>query len=123
MRLTRENETRDFQTCPITAVGNPIVDDYAPTMGYLAVTPTCVLPGNPVINILSRKDGAYRITTSNGHLVTQGVFRADVTPVSLPSTTGMYIVQLWSADTPEEPYRAIKVLVREQCPICDISSF
>ena len=123
VRLTRENETRDFQTCPITAVGNPIVDDYAPTMGYLAVTPTCVLPGNPVINILSRKDGAYRITTSNGHLVTQGVFRADVTPVSLPSTTGMYIVQLWSADTPEEPYRAIKVLVREQCPICDISSF
>ena len=92
-------------------------------MGYLSVTPTCVVTGHPVIYILSRKDGTYRVTTADGHLVSEGVFRADVTELSLPAVTGMYIVQLWSNDTPEEPYRVIKVLVREQCPNCDPSSF
>jgi hypothetical protein len=92
-------------------------------MGYLSVTPTCVHAGNPLVNILSRKDGTYRVTTSGGRLVTQGVFRAPVTPLTLPVTEGMYVVQLWSNDTPEEPYRAIKVLVSKQCPNCDTSSF
>ena len=92
-------------------------------MGYLGVTPTCVVAGHPIIHILSRKAGTYRITTSDGHLVSQGVFQPDVTEVMVPSVSGMYIVQLWSNDTPEEPYRAIKIVVRDQCPNCDISSF
>ena len=123
VELTREGEEEAFPTCEIQAVANPINNDFEPTMGYLSVTPTCVVTGHPNIYILSRHDGTYRVTTTNGHLVTEGVFRADVTELELPAVTGMYIVQLWSADTPEEPYRAIKVFVREQCPNCDISSF
>ena len=118
VRLTRTNEKEDFQTCPITVAANPIGDTFAPTMGYLSVTPTCVVSGHPYINILSRKDGAYRITNSSGQFVSEGVFRADVTEVKVPEIQGMYIVQLWSNDTPEEPYRAIKILVREKCENC-----
>lgn len=123
VELTRTDETEAFPTCEIQAVANPINNDFEPTLGYLSVTPTCVVTGHPMIYILSRKDGTYRVTSTDGHLVSDGVFRADVTEVNLPAVTGMYIVQLWSNDTPEEPYRAIKVLVREQCPNCDTSSF
>ena len=123
VELVRTDETEAFPTCEIQAVNNPVNNDFEPTMGYLSVTPTCVVTGHPVIYILSRKDGTYRVTTTDGHLVTEGVFRADVTELELPAVTGMYIVQLWSNDTPEEPYRAIKVLVREQCPNCDPASF
>ena len=121
VRLTRTGETTDFQTCPVTVNMNPIGSTYAPTMGYLAVTPTCIVAGHPFINILSRKDGAYRITTSDGQFVSEGVFRADVTEVQVPSVMGMYIVQLWSDDTPEEPYRAIKILVSDKCETCATS--
>ncbi len=121
VRLTRTGETTDFQTCPVTVNMNPIGSTYAPTMGYLAVTPTCIVSGHPFINILSRKDGAYRITTSNGQFVSEGVFRADVTEVQVPSVMGMYLVQLWSDDTPEEPYRAIKILVSDKCETCATS--
>ena len=123
VELIRPNETESFPTCPIVAVANPIVDDFAPRKGYLAVTPTCLVAGNPVTHILSRKDGTYRVTTSEGAFVTEGVFRAPVTPIVIPAVEGMYIVQLWSNDTPEEPYRAIKVLVSQTCPNCDTSSF
>ena len=116
VRLTREGELQDFQTCPITIVRDPINNDFAPDMGYLSVTPTCVCPCHPYINILSRKDGAYRISTLDGIFVQEGVFRADVTNVPFPSTDGWYIVRLWSSDTPEEPYRSIKVLVSPICP-------
>jgi len=118
VELVRTDETEAFPTCPIMVSTN-INNDFAPTMGYLAVTPTCVVTGNPWINILSRKDGMYRISTINGHTVSEGVFYANVTKVGIPAVEGMYIVQLWSDDTPEEPYRAIKVIVREQCPNCD----
>ena len=121
VRLTREGETVDFPSCPITIRTNPTHDDFAPTMGYLSVTPTCVVPGHPIVNILSRKDGTYRVTTSSGQFVKEGVFRADVTPIQIPATEGLYIIQLWSYDTPEEPYRAIKVLVRQQCETCATS--
>lgn len=121
VRLTREGETVDFPSCPITIQSNPIRDDFAPTMGYLSVTPTCVVPGNPVVNILSRKDGTYRVTTSSGQFVKEGVFRADVTPIQIPATEGLYLIQLWSYDTPEEPYRAIKVIVRQRCETCATS--
>lgn len=123
VRLTRTGEEEDFQTCPVTAVSNPIVNDYAPTMSYLSVVPTCVVTGHPYVNILSRKDGKYRITTTEGLLIGEGDFQADATQVAVPAIEGMYIFQLWSKDTPEEPYRAIKVIVRQQCPNCDISSF
>ncbi len=119
--LTRSDDAVTVHTCP--TIATTIYDGYAPTMGYLGVTPTCVVAGHPIIHILSRKPGTYRITTSDGHLVSQGVFQPDVTEVMVPSVSGMYIVQLWSNDTPEEPYRAIKIVVRDQCPNCDISSF
>ena len=119
VRLTREGETQDFQTCPITIIADPIANDFAPTMGYLSVVPTCVVRAHPVVSILSRKDGMYRITTMEGIFVGEGVFRADVTEVEIPNAVdGMYIFQLWSVDTPEEPYRVIKVLVNEQCIDC-----
>ena len=56
-------------------------------------------------------------------MVSEGIFHADVTQVEIPAAEGLYIIQLWSDDTPEEPYRAIKLIVRPQCPTCDISSF
>ena len=120
VRLTRTGETRDFQTCPITIVADPIRDDFSPKMGYLSVVPTCIVTGHPYANILSRKDGMYRVTSIEGRLVQEGVFRADVTEVQLPSVSGMYIFQLWSPDTPEEPYRSIKVIVKEKCEGCNI---
>ena len=123
VELTRVNEKEAFPTCPIVAIPNPINEDYAPKKGYLAVTPTCIVSANPIAHILSRKDGTFRINTSDGTFVTEGVFRAPVTPITLPSAQGLYIVQLWSNDTPEEPYRAIKVIVAPSCPNCDISSF
>lgn len=123
VELLRPEENEAFPTCEIVAVANPVYNDFEPTMGYLGVTPTCVVTGHPFVSILSRKDGTYRVATVEGHLVTEGTFHADVTPVELPAVTGMYIIQLWSPDTQNEPYRAIKVFVREQCPNCDISSF
>ena len=127
VRLKRPNEEQDFQTCPIT-IGAPKVDPYAPTMGYLSVSPTCVPTGHPFVNILSHSPekeatGAYRVSATDGNLIQEGYFHADVTQVELPAIEGMYIFQLWSNDTPEEPYRAIKVIVKQQCPTCDISSF
>ena len=115
VRLTREGEVQDFQTCPITIVADPIDNDFAPTMGYLSVVPTCVCQCHPYIYILSRKDGMYRITTTDGNLAGEGVFHADVTEEAVPATPGMYIVQLWSNDTPEEPYRNIKIIVNPKC--------
>jgi hypothetical protein len=116
VRLTREGEMQDFQTCPITVIPDPINNDFAPNKGYLSVVPTCVCPGHPFINILSRKDGTYRITTLSGAPVKEGVFRADATEVEvLPIEGAMYIVQLWSYDTLEEPYRAIKIMVKSEC--------
>ena len=119
--LTREGETESYPTCPITAVYNPNGTDYSPTMGYLSVTPTCIVRANPITNILSRKGGTYRIASSEGRLVSEGSFEADVTPIQLPAIDGLYIIQLWSPSSPEEPYRAIKVLVREQCENCATS--
>ncbi|MBO4250979.1 MAG: IgGFc-binding protein [Paludibacteraceae bacterium] len=120
--LKRRGEEEVYRTCPIIAAG--IENPYAPTMGYLAVTPTCVVTGHPYVTILSRnKSGTYRISTVDAHLVSEGVFRGDATQVEVPTIEGMYIFQLWSEETPEEPYRAIKILVSEQCPNCDISSF
>ena len=120
VRLTRTGETQDFQTCPITIIADPVYDDFAPTMGYLSVVPTCIDVDYPHAYILSRKDGTYRVSDPNGRLVTSGDFHADVTEVILPSVDGMYIFQLWSPQTPEEPYRAIKVIVSESCPNYDM---
>ncbi len=121
VRLTREGETKNFPTCPITITMDPISNDYAPTMGYLSVTPTCVVTAHPWVNILSRRDGTYRVNSSTGQFIKEGIFRADVTPIEIPAAEGMYIIQLWSQDTPEEPYRAIKVLVRQRCETCATS--
>ena len=123
VELTRTDETEAFPTCEIQAVANPVNNDFAPTKGYLSVTPTCVVAAHPTAYILSRKEGMYRVTTSDGRFVSEGLFRPDVTEFQLPAVSGMYIVQLWSENTPEEPYRAIKVIVRDQCPNCDTSSF
>ena len=123
VELTREGEEEAYPSCPIVAISNPVVNDYAPTQGYLSVTPTCVVTGHPYVTILSRQDGTYRVNTAGGRLVSQGSFHADASEIELPAVEGLYIVQLWSPDTPEEPYRSIKVIVSQQCPNCDISSF
>lgn len=123
VELTRTDETEAFPTCEIQAIANPINNDFAPTMGYLSVTPTCIVKAHPIAYILSRKSGMYRVSTSDGKFVSEGVFQPDVTEINMPDISGLYIVQLWSTDTPEEPYRAIKVLISEQCPNCDTSSF
>ena len=120
VRLTRVGETQDFQTCPIIIVQDPIYEDYAPTMGYLSVVPTCIEVINPYAYILSRKGGTYRITASNGRLITQGNFTPDAYEIQLPAVSGLYIFQLWSPETPEEPYRAIKVIVKEKCEPYDL---
>ena len=112
VRLIRAGEAEEFPTCPITIVQNPNKNDFAPTMGYLSVVPTYVVSGHPVVSILSRKEGTFRITqAASGALVNEGVFHPDVTEVALPPVAGVYIFQLWSEQTPEEPYRNIKVIV------------
>jgi hypothetical protein len=121
VRLTRDGEEEDFPTCPITISLDPVIGSYAPTMGYLAVVPTCVVTAHPYITILSRKSGTYRISTSEGRAFQSGTFQADATQVEVPSTAGMYIVQLWSNDTPEEPYRAVKIVVKDKCETCATS--
>ena len=120
VRLRRTGEEEAFMSCPVTATADPVYDDFTPKKGYLSVVPTCIVRANPHANILSRKDGMYRISNSSGRLVSEGVFRADVTPIELPAVSGLYIVQLWSPDTPEEPYRSIKVIVKEKCEGCNI---
>ena len=122
--LTRNGEKESFPACPlIVKPATGTTPSVTPTIPYLAVTPTCVVIAHPYINILSKKEGTYRVTTTAGRTVTEGTFQPEVTVVQLPETEGLYIVQLWSKDTPEEPYRAIKVIVRQECPNCDISSF
>ena len=120
VRLTRSGDARSFPTCPITIEYAPL-NDYAPTKGYLDVVPTCVVPGHPYVTIMSRHNGHYRITTSGGSAISSGDFQADATVVQVPSVTGMYIVQLWSEETKEEPYRAIKIVVRDICETCATS--
>ena len=120
VRLTRNGETQDFQTCPITIVGDPVPNDFSPKMGYLSVVPTCIVTGHPYANILSRKDGTYRIRSVEGRLINEGTFHADVTEVKLPAINGIYIFELWSPETKEEPYRSIKVIVKETCEGCNI---
>ena len=116
VRLTREGETRDFQTCPITIVADPVNNDFAPNMGYLSVVPKCVCSCHKFIQILSRKDGLYRIHDMIGRRMTgDEVFHADVTEVEVPFPDGVYFVQLWSPDTPEEPYRSIKIIISPLC--------
>jgi hypothetical protein len=82
--------------------------------------PTCIVTGHPYANILSRKDGTYRIRSVEGRLIAEGTFHADVTEVKLPSINGIYIFELWSPETKEEPYRSIKVIVKETCEGCNI---
>lgn len=119
--LTREGENQSFPTCPITVTYDSRFNQYAPTMGYLDVAPTCITTGHPYTTILSRHGGRYRVTTSSGSAITSGNFHADATEIQVPSTSGMYIVQLWSDDTPEEPYRAIKIVVKDICETCATS--
>ena len=121
VRLTRQGENESIASCPITIIADPDGNKQTPTMGYLDVAPSCVPVGHPVTNILSRHDGTYRVTNSQGDFVSEGVFRADVTEIAIPPTEGIYIVQLWSDDTPEEPYRAIKIMVSHVCETCATS--
>ena len=121
VRLTRQGESKSFPTCPITISLDPMFKEYAPTMGYLDIVPTCVTAGHPYITIMSRHEGNYKITTSDGSTISSGAFQAEETVVEVPSVSGMYIVQLWSEKTKEEPYRAIKFVVRDICESCATS--
>lgn len=124
VELTRDGETESFPACPLIAVNKQQgSSDPKPNIPYLAVTPTCIVIAHPYINILSKKEGTYRVTNTAGRTITEGTFLPEVTVVRLPAIEGLYVVQLWSPNTPEEPYRAIKVIVKQECPNCDTSSF
>ena len=113
VRLTRQGETESYQTCPIIIFPDA-QDTIAPTMGYLSVVPTYVVQGHPMVSILSRHEGQYTIHTSAGKVIDSGTFTPDVTEVWLPAVSGVYIFQLVSEQTPEEPKRTIKVIVGDE---------
>ena len=124
VELTRDGEQESFPACPLVAVSKQQgTSDPKPNMPYLAVTPTCVVIAHPYIDILAQKEGTYRVTNTAGRTISEGAFHPDVTTVQLPAIEGLYIVQLWSINTTEEPYRAIKVMVKQECPNCETSSF
>lgn len=115
-------------TCPIIAKEMPS-SGAGPSSDYIAVTPTCVpLNGEDkiYIHVLSNENGSgdYRVSTIEGQYVTKGKFEGKATPVKMPRSEGMYIVQVWSSNKEsKESYRAVKVIVRKTCPNCDKSSF
>ena len=111
--LTRTGETESYQTCPVIVFADPI-DTIAPAMGYLSVVPTYVVKGHPLVSILSRHEGTYTIYSSTGRLLDEGTFTPDVTEVMLPAVNGVYVFQLISKQTPEEPRRTIKVIVGDE---------
>ena len=111
--LTRTGETESYQTCPVIVFADPI-DTIAPAMGYLSVVPTYVVKGHPLVSILSRHEGTYTIYSSTGRLLDEGTFTPDVTEVMLPAVNGVYVFQLISEQTPEEPRRTIKVIVGDE---------
>ena len=111
--LTRTGETESYQTCPVIVFADPI-DTIAPAMGYLSVVPTYVVKGHPLVSILSRHEGTYTIYSSTGRLLDEGTFTPDVTEVMLPAINGVYVFQLISEQTPEEPRRTIKVIVGDE---------
>ena len=111
--LTRTGETESYQTCPVIVFADPI-DTIAPAMGYLSVVPTYVVKGHPLVSILSRHEGTYTIYSSTGRLLDGGTFTPDVTEVMLPAVNGVYVFQLISEQTPEEPRRTIKVIVGDE---------
>lgn len=113
VRLTRQGETESYQTCPIIIFPDA-QDTIAPTMGYLSVVPTYVVQGHPMVSILSRHEGQYTVHTSAGKVIDSGTFAPDVTEVWLPAVSGVYIFQLVSEQTPEEPKRTIKVIVGDE---------
>lgn len=114
VRVVRVGETQDFQTCPIRIYDDFGTDTIAPYMGYLSVVPTCISTSNPVMSILSRHEGYYRIYNETGIQLATGVFRPEVTEVTLYGMApGVYFVLLDSNDTPEEPHRSIKILLKD----------
>gem|GEM_PF-2756787 len=119
VRVVRVGETQDFQTCPIRIYDDFGTDTIAPYMGYLSVVPTCISTSNPVVSILSRHKGQYRVYTMEGIRVLPrdkdyGEFTPQAYPVRLDGlSAGWYIFQLWSDETPEEPHRSIKILLKD----------
>ena len=119
VRVVRVGETQDFQTCPIRIYDDFGTDTIAPYMGYLSVVPTCISTSNPVVSILSRHKGQYRVYTMEGIRVLPrdkdyGEFTPQAYPVRLDGlSAGWYIFQLWSNETPEESPRSIKILIKE----------
>lgn len=114
VRVVRVGETQDFQTCPIRIYDDFGTDTIAPYMGYLSVVPTCISTSNPVMSILSRHEGYYRIYNETGLQLATGVFRPEVTEVTLYGMApGVYFVLLDSDATPEEPHRSIKILLKD----------
>ena len=123
VRVVRVGETQDFQTCPIRIYDDFGTDTIAPYMGYLSVVPTCISTSNPVVSILSRHKGQYRVYTMEGIRVLPrdkdyGEFTPQAYPQAYPVrldglSAGWYIFQLWSDETPEEPHRSIKILLKD----------
>lgn len=118
VRVVREGETQDFQTCPIRIYDDGGTDTIAPYMGYLSVVPTYVSVKNPVISILSRNECTYNVYSITGQpIVPEGSYNPQkegpAKEVQLPAVAGIYIVNLFSAVPQEESRRTIRVLVTE----------
>ena len=117
VRVIREGETQDFQTCPIRIYDDYGTDTIAPYRGYMSVVPTYVSVKNPVISILSRSECVCEVYTTGGNRIVGPVtynpaIDSSAKEVPLPSLAGMYIVVL-SSNNPDESRRTIKVIVTE----------
>ena len=116
--LTREGETEAYESCPLYIGG--MQDVIYVSTDAPQVAPTCVTSAHPYTYIRSNQNGRYRILTGTGRIVTEGSFGAEgETAVELPATNGLYIIQVWSEDASNRAYRAVKIIVRDQCDGCN----
>lgn len=116
--LTREGESEAYESCPLYIGG--MQDVIYVSADAPEVAPTCVTGAHPYTYIRYNQNGRYRIITGTGRLLYEGAFGSeDATAVELPATNGLYIIQVWSEDASNRAYRAVKIIVRDQCDGCN----
>lgn len=112
--LTRKDDGKTHQTCPITIYYDGGLDKPAPQDGYLSVTPTYISRSNPVMYIHCTGPGRYWVYGASGQLTgVQGDYQpqsatVNAMAVDLSSLTeGVYVVHLEGTDGT----RAVKILI------------
>lgn len=112
--LVREGETAEIRTCPIH-IKKDNADRPAPQYNYLSVVPSVVSRYNPVVHILCRYEGSYRVYSPSGTLIEYGYFypgSKDAYRLNLPATPGVYVVSLSSPSADVERERTVRVVVQ-----------